>query len=304
MKLLDALDQFLTAKEAANLSVATVDFYSRNVSAFVGWLEGAGVTGGDWCHPAMIERHLAAERRRGLSPHSVHARYRALRAFFGWLQERHGVPSPLAGVAKPELPDKAPRQIGPDAVDRIVDAIPTGDSATWLDMRDRLLLLLFFWTGLRLSEMAGLQVADVDVKRHLIHVQSGKGNKARYVPFVAGAGVLLLEYLVARPPVVGGALFLASDGAGGVKGQILPGGIRQMIRRRCAQAGVAYANPHSWRHGFAMMMLNSGGMEMGILSKLLGHSTTKITQDTYADWLVESLRREYDEATRAAKSRR
>ena len=307
MRLDQALESFLVAKESANRSADTLDFYRRNVQVFIAWLErqiAAGkIDGADWCQPATIERFLAHERRRNLSPYTVHARYRSLRALFGWLESRHGIPSPVSAVEEPERPDKAPRQVELEAVERLVDSIPAGDGATWADLRDRLVLLLFFWTGLRLSELAALHVPDVDVKRRLIYVQRGKGHKARYVPIPSGTPALLLEYLMARPPWSGPELFLGNDGAGGVRGAIQAGGIRTMIRRRCQAAGVEYRNPHAFRHGFAMTMLNSGGMEMGVLSKLLGHSSTQITQKIYADWVTESLRREYDVAQRKARTR-
>ena len=244
------------------------------------------------------------ERRAGLSPATVHARYRALRALFGWCVGRGLVSvNPLLQVAEPAVPKAAPRVVALAAVDKLADSIPSGDAAGWWDVRDRLLLVLMFWTGLRLSEVAGLAVRDVDVKERLVHVRFGKGSKSRYVPFPVGTGSLVLEYLMARPPWPGPELFLSNNGAGGVRGVIQADGIRTMIRRRCKAAGVEYANPHAFRHGFAMALLNAGGLEMGVLSKLLGHSDVKTTQSIYADWMTESLRREYDTAQSAVRKR-
>ena len=210
----------------------------------------------------------------------------------------------MVDVAEPEVPKTQPRQIHVDGVDRLVEAIPTGDSAAWTDLRDRVLLVLFMWTGLRLTEMANLTINHVDVKQSLLFVEKGKRQKSRYVPIPSGAPALILDYLVARPPWGGPELFLADNGAGGVRGVLQPGGIRQMIQRRCAAAGIPYANPHAFRHGFAMMLLNSGQIEMGVLSKLLGHSSTAVTQAIYADWEVASLKRDYDEAVRHVRSSR
>lgn len=301
MKLVDALEDFLLSKESANCSESTLDFYRRNVIVFIQYLQEEGVTGTDWCNAGTIERFLAKERRKKLSPHTVNARYRALRAFFNWLQSRYKIPSPLADVVEPELPDKAPRQITLAEVEKLVDSIPQDD---WWDLRDRLILVLFFWSGIRLGEMARLHVKDVNVKEQLIHVRRGKGGKDRFVPFAEQVGPLVLKYLMARPPYDGPELILSNDGGGGVRGPIAGDGIRQMLKRRCKEAGVEYHNPHAFRHGFAMAMLNDGGMEMGVLSKLLGHSSTAVTQAIYADWVTESLRREYKQAQESVRSRR
>lgn len=304
MNIDDHLAAFLTAKEAAGKSTATLDFYKCNISAFIEFLRSSGVNGSSWLHPETFETFLVRERRRKLSPATVHARYRALRAFFNWLSDRGLVKgNPLEKVTEPLVPATAPRQVALVEIDRLVDAIPRGDDATWTDGRDRLLLVTLFWTGLRLAEMAGLAVADVDTRQRLIHVRRGKGGKARFVPFPEGTGALLLSYLMARPVWAGPELFLANNGAGGVRGALTGAGIRVMIRRRCALAGVAYRNPHAFRHGFAMTLLNAGGMEMGILSRLLGHSSVKVTQEIYADWVTETLRREYDLAQSAVRGR-
>jgi integrase/recombinase XerD len=296
----DELTAFLLAKESAGRSQATLSFYAENVQIFIAFLESSGVNGNSWLKPETFEVFLVRERRRKLSPATVHARYRALRAFFNWLVGRGRVEyNPLLQVAEPSVPASAPRQVALAEVDRLVDAIPRGDDATWTDARDRLVLVLLFWTGLRLGEMERLAVADVDTKQRLLHVRKGKGGKARYVPFPEGTGSLLLSYLMARPPWSGPELLLSNDGAGGVRGALTGEGIRQMLHRRCTLAGVQYRNPHSFRHGFAMTLLNAGGMEMGVLSKLLGHSSVKTTQGIYADWMTESLRREYDMAQAA-----
>ena len=304
MHIEDNLSAFLLAKEAAGRSPATLGFYRDNIRAFIKFLESSGVNGSSWMRPETFEVFLVRERRNGLAPASVHARFRALRAFFNWLVERGKVDrNPLLQVEEPAVPKTAPRAVALAAVDKLADSIPSGDDATWTDVRDRLLLVLMFWTGLRLSEVAGLGVREVDVKERLIHVRKGKGGRDRFVPFPQGTGALVLSYLMARPPWVGPELLLSNDGAGGVRGVIQAAGIRTMIRRRCKAAGVEYSNPHAFRHGFAMALLNAGGLEMGVLSKLLGHSELKTTQSIYADWVTESLRREYDTAQSAVRKR-
>lgn len=300
MNLETALAAFLLAKEAAHLSHATLDFYSRNCGAFVDWLSGARPRRDDWCQPATIRRFLASERRRGLSAFSVHARYRALRAWFNWLVAQGLLASsPVADVEEPKRPKQTPDQASLRDVQRLIAAIP--DTDDWTDIRDRVVLGLMFWTGLRLGEMVGLSVADVHIEERILHVRDGKGGKDRLVPFPSEFGPLVLRYLMARPSWPGPALFVSNDGAGGIRGVLTRDGLRSMLKRRCALAGIRYRKPHSFRHGFAMAMLNNGRMEIEMVSKLLGHADVRTTQAIYADWVSDSLRREYDEAIRNMK---
>ena len=293
------LNSFLTSRLASGCSPRTVTWYEQMISRFLSWMDQAGVS---WPPgPEDVESFLSDERRSGLSPSTVAGRYRALSAWFSWLVARGHLPgSPMDHVARPRVPRRIPRRVEVGQLAKLLETIP--QDGTWVDARDRLILLLLFWTGLRLAELAALEVRDLDSSRRLVRVRAGKGGRDRFVPYPVEIGPALLSYLMARPPWSGPELFLSSDGgrAGGrVRGVLTDNGIRQMIRRRCQRAGVPYVNPHAFRHGLAMALLNSGEADLSLVARILGHSSTSITQRFYAQWTDDGMRSKYDRAARA-----
>lgn len=294
------LEEFLTAKMAAGLAPRTVEWYCDQISAYLAWLVALSPTG--TCAPGLagpsVEQFLAAERERGLSPSSVKSRYAALSAWSNWLVRRGKIDgSFVVQVEKPRVPKQQVRYVQLEEFRRLYTHI---HGRTWWDYRDRCLLMLLFWSGLRLGEVAGLQVADIDAITQLVTVRRGKGGKARIVPIVPEVQSMLAGYLVQLPPLPPviahvGALWFSNNGAGGVRGVLTAMGVRQILRRRCKRAGVRYMNPHSFRHGFAMEFLNHG-MELSAVSAAMGHSSVQVTANEYAHWLTAGLSREHAEA--------
>ena len=281
------LESFLTAKMSAGLSPRTLKWYASLLNP---WLSQ---------HPQLpgssnqIESYLAGLRARRLSPVTVTGHYRALNVWYAWLLECGEIQvSPMAKVKRPKAPQKRVAYVTPAELQRLAGSL---DGDGWLDARDRALALLLYWSGLRVSEALGLQVDDVDVVRRTLYVEQGKGGKPRISPFAAEVTPALLDYLYRRPPTEYRQLWLAAGVRGSVRGVLTGNGVRQMLQRRCKDAGVRYLNPHSFRHGYAMAFLNAG-MQLSAVSAALGHSNTQVTQRTYARWLPEAVQREYDEA--------
>jgi site-specific recombinase XerD len=164
----------------------------------------------------------------------------------------------------------------------------------WLDKRDRCMLYLLYWCGLRVSEAVSLRLPDVDLSAKLVTVRLGKGGKSRVVPCGEDLGQYLLSYLLSRPPTDNEWLFVGSNGANGVKGRFTDWGVRQMMERRCDAAGMRRIATHKCRHGVAMALLNEG-MDMSAVSKILGHSNQKVTADRYAKWITSALSKQYAE---------
>jgi integrase len=299
---MELLAAFLTAKRAAGLSPNTLRWYSCILTAWLSLHPQIQST------PTEIEAYLAGLRARRLSAATVAGHYRALNVWFAWLVECGAIPtSPMRSVRRPKTPQKRVAYVTVSEINALVASltpVPKGslDGHNWLDARDRALALLLFYSGLRNNEALGLQVDDVDVGRRLLYVERAKGGAPRISPFASEVAPALLEYLYRRPPSEYRDLWLANDGAGNVRGVLTPNGVRQMFRRRCKAAGLRYLNPHSFRHGFAMWTLNAG-MELSAVSAAMGHSSTQVTQHTYARWLPEAVQREYDEATTRLRGR-
>ncbi len=290
----EILDLFLTSRRARGCSNKTLHWYRQMLSVYEDWLQTQS-TPLIWHHPTVIEMFLAHERDRGISLSTVEARYRALSAFINWLLERKFLvleTSPMDLVARPVVPERIALHARLADYRKLYSSIPAD---SWTDWRDRSLVLIFFWSGLRLNEIATLRLPEVDTNALLITVRSGKGGKDRIVPCSPQLPSALLTYLYHRPLWSGEELFLSNNGAGGVRGVITGDGVRQMLKRRCRNAGMTYYHPHAWRHGFAMAFLNAGA-EMSSVSAMLGHSSVKITEKVYAHWLTDGLADEYHEA--------
>lgn len=288
-----AIAQWLDAGRAARWgSSRSADWYEHNVSRYLAWVASSGAAA-TWTEPSTIERYLASERGRGLSPHTLRARYVALRALFDYLIKRglFDPPNPLRSIDRPKLPkEHRPRSVELVELRQLLASVGL---AAWSDLRDRVILQLLFFSGLRVSELVSLHVADVDVGRALVTIRGGKGNKDRPVPCLPALGSDLLAYLYSRPAWSGPELFLSNDGAGHVRGVLTAEGVRQMLRRRCKKLGLRHLNPHAFRHGFAMTTLNAG-LDMSAISAALGHSSIKVTEQFYAKWQVESLQAQYN----------
>ena len=298
MLLNDALTLFLTARLAEGKSKKTITFYKVNVKRYFDYLQEKKRLGSAWSHPETVEQFLAHERTLGLSDLTAHARFRALRAFCNWMAKRDYLQkSPIDQVQEPKRSTKIPKRIPLPEFTTLIESIPAGPGATWVDYRDRLLIDLLFWTRLRLGELVNLDLGDVDTSARLLTVRVAKGRRARLVPYPPHMADLLTRYLFTRPPSADAKhLFWGTNGGPGIGVPLQHSGLQQMLKRRCRKAGLRKYGPHAFRHSFAMAMLNKGQIEMGVLSKLLGHRSTAVTQSVYADWETSSLQRAYDEA--------
>jgi site-specific recombinase XerD len=207
---------------------------------------------------AFIEDILA---RR--SPATAANRYRALSRFFAFLEEEGEVAnSPMARMTPPSLPEVPVPLLDDDELRRLLQACA---GTAFEDRRDSAIVRLFLDCGLRLSELANLTLNDVD-DNHDVVVVMGKDRRPRAVPFGAKAGQALDRYLRARgrhPQSALPWLWL------GRRGLMTGSGIRQIIDRRGAEAGIDGLHPHMLRHVFAHRWLSAGGNE-GDLMMLAG----------------------------------
>jgi integrase/recombinase XerC len=297
MSIDELLRMFLAAHAAANHSPRTIEWYRAEVMRFFAWLRANNLHNGNWLRPQVIELYLASDRadeaagRKGNSPFTIAGHWRALKGFFGWLVEREYIDrSPIDKVPQPKTPDHEPRRVALEDYLLLLDSIPQGD---WIDLRDRLIVTTFFLCGLRREECAGLEAKHYRTGEHLLRVR-GKGDKDRLVPLLPAVERAFVVYLFARPAWPDARLLLAANGAGKPNGVISGGGIYQMLRRRSQAAGLATLNPHAFRHGLAMYLLNEGG-DMSLVQKVLGHSQIATTAKHYAQWLTQGMMREFAE---------
>jgi integrase len=269
------LPQFLTAKAAAGLAQTTLDWYKSILTSFAAAVPSDPT-------PADVEAYLADLRSRGLKPASVRGHYNALSAYFAWRETRTRLPSPIAPLTPPRVPRRRQKAATPEEVTALLASIP---KESWIDLRDRLMVRTLSLAGLRISALVQLEIGDYDTATEIILIRHAKGGDERTAPLLPDVRRALIEYLWMRPPVATPAVNLASDGNGTPTGRILTAnGARQRLHRLCERAGIRYLNPHSFRHGLAVHLLNDQGADMALIQRILGHKRQSTTADIYARW--------------------
>lgn len=266
----DLLGSWLRSLRARNLSAKTQATYRQAVEQFATWLEGAGVEDVRDVRRRHVEDFIAhlVETR---SAATASNRYRALQQFFGWCVDEDEIDeSPMARMRPPVVPERPVDVL--DAT-QLRALFATCEGKDFTDRRDHAILRLFVDTGMRLSELAGLTLDDVDLDEQIAYVL-GKGRRPRACPFGAKTALAIDRYLrvrrrhkLAERP----ELWLGPAN----RQPMTANGIAQMVRRRGRQAGLPGLHPHALRHTFAHHWLAEGGNE-GDLMRLAGWSSRQM----------------------------
>jgi len=282
-----------TSITAAGLAPATITWYASQLRVYEKWRRDNG-----WPDvlpsEQMLEEFMAAQQAAGLKPRTVHARYRALQAILNFAQQRRMLDiaeNPVHFVRPPRIPRERPVHVTPLDFKRLDASL---GNATWLDQRDRLIFHILFYAGLRLGEVCALRVGDLDIVRMEVWVRKGKGSKPRSVPIAAEVRQPLLDYLYSRPTHSRHLLQASTPGLHAA-GPLSSEGLRMVLKRRCAQAGVGPFSAHKFRHGFAMW-LREQGADLSDIAAVMGHTSTQVTQMYYAFTLPPTARKAYDKA--------
>jgi integrase/recombinase XerC len=239
---------------------------------------------------------LAQQQTLGRSRTTIARRATAARVFTAWLARTGRAPTDVgASLGSPKAHRTLPAVLRADeASDLIAAAVAAGDDGSPVGVRDIAMLELLYATGIRVGELVGLDVDDVDRDRNVVRVL-GKGRKERSVPFGRPAG-RALDFWVrqARPLLVadgaGGALFVGTRGR-----RIDQRAVRTLVHRRIAEVpGAPDIGPHGLRHSAATHLLE-GGADLRSVQELLGHASLATTQ-RYTHVTTDRLRRAYQQA--------
>ena len=279
--------------------------YGRDIADFLVVVEKKRKTvlGASDVTPDMVRLWLADLFRRKMARSTIGRRLSALRSFSAWLmrQELRGS-DPTLGVRTPKKEKHLPRWLTVDEAFRLLDAVPASD---WQDLRNRALLETLYSTGLRVSELAGLDVQDIDAERELVRVRAGKGEKDRLVPI----GLPALQAIAAyREALSGLTAFRLLEGRGedalfrntrmarlGVRS------IRTILDTEARRAGLpTRVSPHDLRHSFATHLLD-GGADLRSVQELLGHESLSTTQ-RYTHMTLDRMMAVYDKAHPRSKT--
>ena len=256
------------------LAPLTLESYAHDLQNFRAFLQTRGLIAWQEVSLAHLKDYLVALEAQGLSARSRARRLSALRQFFRFLQREGQIAAnPAELLDSPRLPRSLPRVLGEAEVAALLAA---PDPATPEGLRDGALLEVLYATGLRVSELVGLTLRQVDLRRGVVR-PLGKGSKERVVPMVAQAVEKLELYLSAgRPHLQKGRespyIFLNRRG-----GRLSRQGFWKILKQYARRAGVRDLSPHTLRHSFATHLL-SRGANLRVLQLLLGHADLATTQ--------------------------
>lgn len=254
----------------------------------------------DWklVTPKMVRRWevvlmTGSNGDKGVSPKSVRRKLSALSTLFLYMM-RNGLvdDNPVKAVVQPQIPKRLPVFVDSDSMDRLLDGELVSDSGDFSLLRDRLVILTAYTTGMRRAELVSLKCEDVDNASSTIKV-SGKGDRQRIVPMTRELDFLMEEYLARRSEIVVGkhdSLFITDKGTPVYDKFIY----RLVVRYLGEVTTAAKRSPHVLRHSFATSLLNNGAC-IEAIRKLLGHSDLSATQ-VYTHTSMEGLKRIYNQA--------
>ena len=311
-----ALDGFLLSLRAKDASEHTLRSYSTGVGGYLDWLDARGA---DWRAPSRADLRAYLAKLVGAGARSsVSQRLAAIRSFHRYVA-RSGLAAgdPWGAIATPRLPRRLPKVLEVDQIERLLAAIDRDEAAAVegrrrdpalsaaIAVRDRAIVEVAYAAGLRISELAGAVLSQVDLRRGEVRVL-GKGRKERIGLLGRPAIAALEAYLDdARPELLARRapgpepehVFLNHEGnAIGVRG------LRFRIDRLCRIAGLPEGvSPHTLRHSFATHLLD-GGADLRVVQELLGHESLATTQ-VYTHVSAARLRAAYVDAHPRARAK-
>ncbi len=276
----------------------TVKAYGRDLDAFTEFCDRhyAGAWTWETVDRLGLRGFLGELQRRGLSKRSAARALSAVRSLYRYLQENHGVPNNIARAARvPKLDKRLPSYLDRERTQELFDWAEARAAADdFAATRDLAILELFYSTGIRLSELSGMNLEDLDLLSDQAKVR-GKGRKERIVPVGTRAVHALRRYLNVREGVVGRpgsdrrAVFVGRRGR-----RLAPRAVQRVMHVMFDAVGGDNLRVHSLRHTFATHMLDAGA-DLRAVQEILGHASLSTTQ-VYTHTSVERLKKVYNQA--------
>jgi len=285
------IERFLDELRRENASAHTVRSYASDLEQFLSYftIEGKPRPAVEEIDALAIREWLGGLYEQGLTAVSMRRKLACVRSFFKFMSREGVISTNVARLVRtPKAPKSLPVVMTAEQTNTLVDAIP--DTAEKLERpfpaRDLAIFELLYGCGLRISELAGLNLDDFDWSERWVRVR-GKGRKERQVPFATKAERALQRYVEVRRPAASGerALFLNHRG-----GRLTDRGARGIVKFYARMiTGDSSIHPHSLRHAYATHLL-SDGADLRAIQELLGHSqlstTQKYTQVSLADLMA------------------
>lgn len=292
MSLIDSFSDYLLYER--NYSLETVKSYREDLLQFEAFLAERSEEDGvslPKVETSKVREWVIGLMDKGRASTTVNRKLSTLRSFYKFLLKQGLCQTdPLRKIIGPKNKKKLPVFVKESEMDRLLDDVDFGDG--FEACRDRLIIEVFYLTGIRLSELIGLRDEDVDFSSSLIKV-TGKRNKQRLIPFDEELKKDLLEYVKQRDEFVGlgvKAFFVRKSGE-----QLSRSIVDNIVKRNLSKvATVKKKSPHVLRHTFATQMLNFDA-QLGSIKEILGHESLATTE-VYTHTTFEELKRMYNQA--------
>jgi integrase/recombinase XerC len=286
---------FIYLSSERNVSPHTVTAYRNDLDQFLRFFTSAATppTHPDQVNHLDVRRYLA-HLHGDLKKSSIGRKLAAVRAWYRYLL-REGVvtKNPAELISTPKKEQRAPFHL---TIDEITALVEGPKEASILPLRDKAILETLYSCGIRLSELTGLKIQEIDLEGRVVRVL-GKGNKERIVPLGSKAAVAIVDYLTARHNPPGDAPFLLNARGGKLTGRSVARIVDSYLTKLATMKKVS---PHTLRHTFATHLLE-GGADLRSIQELLGHASLSTTQK-YTHVSIDRLMEVYDRAHPRARA--
>jgi len=289
-----------------NASEHTIISYRNDLETFLNFTADVEQVSTDAVDLSSISRlsirlWLGDLSEQGMAKSTIARKVAALRSFFKYCFKRgHIEKNPAHLLVVPKKDKSLPKTATVEDIERMMEAVNT---ETTRGLQNRAILELFYGTGMRLSELTGLNLSDIDLKQNQVTVK-GKGNKQRIIPLGKTVSCILKEFIEKRPELYGDrtdadakkALFIAASGQ-----RIYDRAVGLIVEKYFKMTSeVTQKSPHVLRHSFATHMLDNGA-DIRIIKEFLGHANLAATQ-VYTHTSIERLKNVYEQAHPRAKT--
>lgn len=288
-----AVDGFLDYLRAEKwVSQHTHSAYRRDLACLQAFCASQNINDWQELQAPHVRQYVSARHKDRIASKSIQRELAAIRSFFGFLLKKQLVEqNPASGMRAPKAKKSLPKTLDVDQVAGVLNVKP--DSV--LEIRDLAIFELFYSSGLRLSELVLLDIADLSLGEGFIRVLHGKGGKQRQVPVGAKAINAIKQWLFCRPHSGSQALFVSTRGT-----RLGQRSVQLRLERWCLKNGLAERiHPHMLRHSFASHMLESS-QDIRAVQELLGHADVGTTQ-IYTHLDFQHLANVYDKSHPRAK---
>jgi integrase/recombinase XerC len=281
---------YIAELKRENSSEHTIRNYQSDLLEFAGYFQPEPALS-EW-EATTIREWLGWLYQRGLAPVTIRRKLAAVRSLFAYLQREHRIDrNPAKLVRTPKMPKTLPPVMTPEQTNGLLDEVAAGKLERPYPERDLAIFEMLYGCGVRVSELVGLELEDIDAAQGWIRVR-GKGKKERQVPLVGGAAAALDRYLTQRNDPAPGerAVFLNARGR-----RLSDRSVRSIVKLYAtALSGDSSVHPHSFRHAYATHLL-ADGADLRSIQELLGHSRLSTTQ-RYTQVALADLMATYDKA--------